>query len=212
MNIKDTVNTIQENYKTVMTNFLSNYTKKLREFKEYLTNTIKVKIEDNITLVNGMQTHMSKSDYTINSTNLSDRTKLWETLVNKDKYKQMCDGLNTFDLSIDVSYQKLLDAYKKDENELPMCRSNIMQSASSLLRPVGTIGKYGKKFIKGTAVFIIAPILAPVAIAGVVLVIIPIGKTIGCMASGCKGGSRKKSKKYSIFNKKRHNTKRKYRK
>lgn len=197
IDIEKEVKEINENYTQIMTEFLKIYKEKVNGFVNDLKKIEEENIKPITEIVQKMKENLGKLDYNIVNGNDTTRKKLWEewkSTKDEETYKTECIKLSRTLPLIDANYQKLLTNYSKITKELPMCRSNLLQTTSEILSPIGTITKFGKKILYGTGFILLSPILVPVLVGGSLFVVFTIGKYATCMASGC-GGSKKKSKK-----------------
>ena len=209
LDISGTIHTINKNYEELMNDFLVKYKGKVVQFVESLktcknqVDNIKINVDKMQTDIGGSKNTKGVYSYLIVKGNEQSRKLLWENWNKNGEngYKTACSNLNQLTLTLDADYKTLLDKYDTNSNELPMCRSNLLQTTSMVLSPPGL----AKKVAIGAGYIIASPLVA-VAAAGFVVVVVLPGAflAIKCLSNSC-GGSKKKTKKN---NKKRYNKRR----
>lgn len=143
VDVNGLIQTVYTGYKTIMGKFYTQHKQKLDDFKKSLKEVNEV-----------IKSTFAELTLSINSSN-------W------DACKKSCDDFHKLEPQVDAKYQILLKDYDRTKSELPMCRSNKMQTLTTMVKSSAT------SLVLGTGSVIIAGGMTVLTTGFVVFVILP---------------------------------------
>lgn len=161
LDANELIKMVYDGYKVIMGIFYTQHKKKLEDFKNSL-NAVGKKIKSTYSELNAA--------------------------VNSSKWnmcQDICKQFNDFNPTVDAKYKILLEGYDRTKSELPMCRSNKMQTLTTMVKTSV------KTLAIGTGSVVVAGSMTVLSTGFVVLVILPtvVGGVFSILKS--RGGSSK---------------------